>query len=104
MQARGRPWPEQVGYAVLPTDGRRIQCQILADDRLRDLLWDCQLKGGFEDALAELNPYQCGIGTTFSRSECGMKLGLRAVGWMESEVREWLAMRAEAREATSPTR
>ena len=33
-----------------------------------------------------------------------IKLGLRAVGWMESEVREWLAMRAEARQATSPTR
>ena len=28
--------------------------EILADDRLRDLLWECQLKGGFEDALAEL--------------------------------------------------
>src|ERR1700741_823492 len=28
--------------------------EILADDRLRDLLWDYQLKGGFEDALAEL--------------------------------------------------
>lgn len=26
-----------------------------------------------------------------------VKLGLRAVGWMESEVREWLAMRAGAR-------
>ena len=29
-----------------------------------------------------------------------IKLGLRAVGWMESEVQAWLAMRAEAREAT----
>ncbi len=28
--------------------------EILADDRLRDLLWECQLQGGFEDALAEL--------------------------------------------------
>jgi len=28
--------------------------EILADERLRDLLWDSQLKGGFEDALAEL--------------------------------------------------
>jgi hypothetical protein len=28
--------------------------EILADDRLRDLLWDSQLKGGFEDALSEL--------------------------------------------------
>jgi len=28
--------------------------EILADDRLRDLLWNCQLKGGFEDTLAEL--------------------------------------------------
>ena len=33
-----------------------------------------------------------------------IKLRLRAVGWMELEVREWLAMRAEAREVTSPTR
>ena len=28
--------------------------EILADDRLRDLLWECQLEGGFEDALAKL--------------------------------------------------
>lgn len=28
--------------------------EILADDRLRDLLWEYQLKGGFEDALTEL--------------------------------------------------
>jgi prophage regulatory protein len=28
-----------------------------------------------------------------------IKLGLRAVGWMESEVQVWLAMRAKAREA-----
>jgi prophage regulatory protein len=27
------------------------------------------------------------------------KLGLRAVGWMESEVQAWLTMRAKAREA-----
>jgi prophage regulatory protein len=28
-----------------------------------------------------------------------IKLGLRAVGWMESEVQAWLTMRAKAREA-----
>jgi prophage regulatory protein len=28
-----------------------------------------------------------------------LKLGLRAVGWMESEVQVWLTMRAKAREA-----
>jgi prophage regulatory protein len=28
------------------------------------------------------------------------KLGLRAVGWMESEVQAWLTMRANAREAS----
>lgn len=28
--------------------------EILSDDRLRDLLWECQLEGGFEDALAKL--------------------------------------------------
>ena len=28
--------------------------EILADDRLRDLLWECQLEGGFEDALEKL--------------------------------------------------
>jgi prophage regulatory protein len=28
-----------------------------------------------------------------------IKLGLRAVGWMESEVQGWLTMRAKAREA-----
>lgn len=38
--------------------------EILGDDRLRDLLWDCQLKGGFEDALAEL---QVGHAAGFSR-------------------------------------
>ena len=31
-----------------------------------------------------------------------IKLGLRAVGWMESEVQAWLTMRATAREAPRP--
>lgn len=31
-----------------------------------------------------------------------VKLGLRAVGWMESEVREWLEMRAKSLETIRP--
>jgi len=33
-----------------------------------------------------------------------LKLGLRAVGWMESEVQAWLTMRAKARRRPGPTR
>jgi hypothetical protein len=42
--------------------------EILADDRLRDLLWEYQLKGGFEDALAEL---QLGHSAGFAQRGCG---------------------------------
>jgi prophage regulatory protein len=45
-----------------------------------------------------------GRSTTYRMKALGqfpqrIKLGLRAVGWMESEVQAWLAMHAKAREA-----
>ena len=44
--------------------------EILADDRLRDLLWDCQLKGGFEDALAELQVgHAAGFASSWSEKQ-----------------------------------
>lgn len=44
--------------------------EILADDRLRDLLWDYQLKGGFEDALAELQTgHSAGLAQQWSDKE-----------------------------------
>jgi hypothetical protein len=63
-----------------------LGCPELADDdRLRNLLWDYQLKGGFEDALAEV---QAGHSTGFAQqwSAADLIAFQNAVGRMFGEM------------------